>query len=259
MILASWNVNSIKVRLPNVIKYLNDYQPDVLVLQETKVTDDVFPSDELKSAGYHSVYCGQKTYNGVAIITKKKPSSCVYNPVYLDKEEMRSIEVEYEKVTILNVYVVNGKSIDSDKYKYKLDWLQSLYNYSSKILSKTNKFIILGDFNIAPTDNDVPDPQSSKDQILCSDLERDSLKQITGLGLFDLFNKFDFPKNTYTWWDYRAGCFHRDIGYRIDLILATKAIADKCSDYFIDKDTRHKSWCPEEPRTSDHAPVRIII
>ena len=123
----------------------------------------------------------------------------------------------------------------------------------------TNKFVILGDFNIAPTDNDVPDPKSCKDQILCSDNERQSLKKLTDLGLLDLFNKFDFPEKTYTWWDYRAGCFHRNIGYRIDLILATQAIADNCSDYVIDKDTRHKSWCPEEPRTSDHAPVRIII
>tara|TARA_B000000609_G_C24167572_1_gene347989 strand:+ start:71 stop:850 length:780 start_codon:yes stop_codon:yes gene_type:complete len=259
MILASWNVNSIKVRLPNVLKYLNDYKPDVLVLQETKVVDDAFPSDVLRSAGYHSVYCGQKTYNGVAIITKKEPSSHLLNPVYLDREEMRSIVIEYEDITILNVYVVNGKSVDSDKYQYKLDWLQALYTYSSKTLSKTNEFVILGDFNIAPSDNDVPDPNSSKNQILCSDPERESLKKLKDLGLIDLFNKFDFPKNTYTWWDYRAGCFHRDIGYRIDLILATKTIADKCSDYFIDKDTRHKSWCPDEPRTSDHAPVRIII
>ena len=259
MILASWNVNSIKVRLPNVLKYLCDFEPDVLVLQETKVTDDVFPSNALQSAGYHSVYCGQKTYNGVAIVSKNKPSFYELNPVHLDPNEMRSIVIEYEKVTILNVYVVNGKSIDSDKYQYKLNWLKSLYDYSLKILSNTNKFVILGDFNIAPTDNDVPDPKSCKDQILCSDNERQSLKKLTDLGLLDLFNKFDFPEKTYTWWDYRAGCFHRNIGYRIDLILATQAIADNCSDYVIDKDTRHKSWCPEEPRTSDHAPVRIII
>ncbi len=259
MILATWNVNSIKVRLPNVLKYLHDFKPDVLVLQETKVIDDAFPSEALDSVGYHSVYCGQKTYNGVAIITKNKPSTYELNPVYLDKDEMRSIVVEYENITILNVYVVNGKSIDSDKYQYKLDWLKSLYDYSSKILSKTDKFVILGDFNIAPTDNDVPDPQSCKDQILCSDHERQSLKKLTDLGLFDVFNKFNFPEKTYTWWDYRAGCFHRNIGYRIDLILATQSILDKCSDYVIDKDTRHKSWCTEESRTSDHAPVRIII
>lgn len=259
MIIASWNVNSIKVRLPNVLKYLDDHKPDVLVLQETKVVDDVFPVEPLIAKGYHSIYCGQKTYNGVAILTKNKPTSFDINPVYINKEEMRSIMVVYDNVTILNVYVVNGKSIDSDKYQYKLEWLQSLYEYASTIISKTDRFIILGDFNIAPTDDDVPDPQVCKDQILCSTAERQSLKKITDLGLFDLFNNFNFPKNTYTWWDYRAGCFHRDIGYRIDLILASKYIADKCTDYIIDKDTRHKSWCPEEPRTSDHAPVRIII
>jgi len=259
MILVTWNVNSIKVRLPNVIQYLNEYKPDILVLQETKVTDDAFPSKALRSIGYHSVFCGQKTYNGVAIITKEKPASFILNPVYLDKNEMRSIVVVYENVTILNVYVVNGKSIDSDKYEYKLKWLKSLYDYSSKILSKTDKFVILGDFNIAPSDSDVPDPSACKDQILCSDKERKSLKKLTDLGLYDLFTNFNFPEKTYTWWDYRAGCFHRNIGYRIDLILATKAIADRCKDYIIDKDTRHKSWCSEEPRTSDHAPVRIII
>ena len=259
MIIASWNVNSIKVRLPNVLKYLHDYKPDVLVLQETKVTDDSFPSEAIESSGYHSVYCGQKTYNGVAVISKNKPSSFKLNPIHIDKDEMRSILIEYENITILNVYVVNGKSIDSDKYQYKLDWLDVLYDYSSNIISKTDSFVILGDFNIAPTDDDVPDPEASKGQILCSSNERNSLKKLMDLGLIDLFGKFQFPEKTYTWWDYRAGCFHRNIGYRIDLILATKAIADKCSEYIIDKDTRHKSWCPEEPRTSDHAPVRIIL
>ena len=259
MILATWNVNSIKVRLPNVLQYLKEYNPDVLVLQETKVTDDAFPSKAFTSIGYHPLYCGQKTYNGVAIITKTKPSSSNLNPVHIDKNEMRSIAIEYDNITILNVYVVNGKSIDSDKYQYKLSWLKSLYDYSSKMLSKTDKFVILGDFNIAPSDSDVPDPHVCKNQILCSDRERRSLKKITDLGLHDLFRNFDFPEKTYTWWDYRAGCFHRNIGYRIDLILATKAIADQCKDYIIDKDTRHKSWCSEEPRTSDHAPVRIII
>ena len=259
MIISTWNVNSIKVRLPNVLKYLHDYKPDVLVLQETKVTDDMFPKDSIEASGYHSVYCGQKTYNGVAILTRDKPSSHEINPVKLDKDEMRSIAIEYKGLTILNVYVVNGKSIDSDKYQYKLDWLNNLYDYSSKILSNTNNFIVLGDFNIAPNDGDVPDPVSCKDQILCSTSERQSLKKLLDLGLIDLFSTFEFPENTFTWWDYRAGCFHRNIGYRIDLILATKTISDKCSEYFIDRDTRHKSWCPDEPRTSDHAPVRIIL
>ena len=219
MIIASWNVNSIKVRLPNVLKYLQDYKPDVLVLQETKVTDDCFPSDAIESSGYHSVYCGQKTYNGVAVISKKKPSSFELNPIHIDKTEMRSILIVYENITILNVYVVNGKSIDSDKYQYKLDWLDMLYDYSSNIISKTDNFVILGDFNIAPTDDDVPDPEACKGQILCSPNERNSLKKLMDLGLIDIFNKFQFPEKTYTWWDYRAGCFHRNIGYRIDLIL----------------------------------------
>ena len=171
MIIASWNVNSIKVRLPNVLKYLHDYKPDVLVLQETKVTDDSFPIEAIKSSGYHSVYCGQKTYNGVAVISKNKPSSFKLNPVHIDKDEMRSILIEYENITILNVYVVNGKSIDLISININLTGLMC-FTLSSNIISKTDSFVILGDFNIAPTDDDVPDPEASKGQILCSSNER---------------------------------------------------------------------------------------
>ena len=259
MIISSWNVNSIKVRLPNVLKYLHDFKPDVLVLQETKSIDDNFPHQPIKNAGYTSYYCGQKTYNGVAVLSKTKSSEVELNPVNLDKGEMRTIAVTYKSLRILNVYVVNGKDITSDKYIYKIDWLKKLKSYCKKMLAQYKNFVVLGDFNIAPTDNDVYDIAATKDQILCSDKERSAYNDLLHLGLFDLFDKFDFPPQTFTWWDYRGGAFHRNIGYRIDHIIGSQSVHDSCNKFIIDKETRHKSWCKDEPRTSDHAPVRVDL
>ena len=259
MIISTWNVNSIKVRIHAVIQYLSEYHPDVLVLQETKCLDENFPIDEISNAGYYSTFYGQKTYNGVAIISKKKPDSIEYNPVATLKNEARSLTVIIDGITIVNLYVVNGQDIDTDKYSYKLDWLKKLTSYAKKLLTKSDKVILLGDFNIAPSDDDVFDIDTTKDQILCSPQERSALKKILKLGFHDCFNDFAFPSQTFTWWDYRAGAFQRNIGYRIDLILVTYSLKKACKDYIIDKETRHKSWCLAEPRTSDHAPVRIIL
>ena len=259
MIISTWNVNSIKVRIHAVLQYLEEFNPDVLVLQETKSTDDNFPDDTIIEAGYHVTFYGQKTYNGVAIISKSKPSYVDLNPVKTDKNEARSLLVTINGISILNLYVVNGQDLNTDKYNYKLSWFRQLHKYTKKLLSQHDKVVLLGDFNIAPTDNDVFDIEKTSGQILCSDQERSALKSLMGLGLFDVFDDFDFPPKTFTWWDYRSGAFQRNIGYRIDLILVSDNLRRKCSGYYIDKETRHKSWCLIEPRTSDHAPVRIIL
>ena len=259
MIISTWNVNSIKVRLHAVLQYLSEFTPDVLVLQETKSIDDNFPKEEILAAGYHVTFYGQKTYNGVAIISKEKPSSIDYNPVKTSANEARSLAVNVNGITIVNLYVVNGQDIDTEKYVYKLNWLKKLHAYTKQLLAKTDKVILLGDFNIAPSDGDVFDINITKDQILCSKKERKALASLLDLGLHDIFYDFDFPAHTFTWWDYRSGAFQRNIGYRIDLILLTDKLKAACSEYHIDKETRHKSWCLAEPRTSDHAPVRIIL
>jgi len=259
MIISTWNVNSIKVRLPNVLQYLSEYQPDVLMLQETKSQDENFPFQEIENLGYTSTFCGQKTYNGVAAITKKSPTSFQLNPVHIDDKEMRSILINYCGICILNVYVVNGKDVTSDKYEYKLNWMNKLKSFTKSLFEYSDNLIVLGDFNIAPTDNDVFDAQLTKNQILCSDKERDAYYSILNLGLYDLYQDYDFPPQTFTWWDYRGGAFHKNIGYRIDLILGSKSIQKRCIEYKIDKDTRHKSWCKDEPRTSDHVPVRVVL
>ena len=259
MIISTWNVNSIKVRIHGVLQYLEEFNPDVLVLQETKSTDDNFPIDTIVDAGYQVTFHGQKTYNGVAIISKLKPSNVELNPVKTDKNEARSLLVTIDGISILNLYVVNGHDIDTDKYAYKLSWLKQLHSFTKKLLSHNDKVVVLGDFNIAPTNNDVFDVEKTSGQILCSDKERSALQKLLDLGLYDVFDDFNFPPKTFTWWDYRSGAFQRNIGYRIDLILASDKIRKKCSGYYIDKETRHKSWCLVEPRTSDHAPVRIIL
>ena len=259
MIISTWNVNSIKVRIHAVLQYLEEFNPDVLVLQETKSTDDNFPIDIIVDTGYYVTFYGQKTYNGVAIISKSKPSYVDYNPVKTDKNEARSLLVTIDGISILNLYVVNGQDINTDKYSYKLSWLKKLHTFTKKLLSQNDNVVLLGDFNIAPTNNDVFDIEKTAGQILCSDKERSALQRLLGLGLYDVFDDFNFPPKTFTWWDYRSGAFQRNIGYRIDLILASDKIRKKCSGYYIDKETRHKSWCLVEPRTSDHAPVRIIL
>ena len=193
------------------------------------------------------------------IISKIKPSSVDYNPVKTSANEARSLTAVIEGITIVNLYVVNGKDVGTDKYAYKLEWLKKLESYAKTLLSKTDQLVMLGDFNIAPTDDDVFDVEKTKDQILCSQDERKSLQKLVSMGLHDVFHDYSFPSQTFTWWDYRSGAFQRNIGYRIDLVLLTDSLKKRCTDYHIDKDTRYKSWCLLEPRTSDHAPVRITL
>ena len=235
MKVATWNINSIKVRLPAVIQYLEETSPDVLALQETKCTNDNFPSNEIEKLGYTCIFSGQKTYNGVALILKEKPTEIELDPITTLENEKRSISATYTGIKILNLYVVNGQDIGSTKYEYKLRWLDVLLEYLFDTIKKHNKIIVLGDFNIAPTDDDVFDIEMTKNQILCSSKERSYLNKLAKLGLTDLFLNFQHPTKTFSWWDYRAGSFHRNIGYRIDLILGTRLVSQSCGEVYIDK------------------------
>lgn len=256
MKIVTWNVNSINVRLPNIIKYLNDYEPDVLCLQELKCLSDKYPKEAIEEAGYCSVESCQKTYNGVSIISKRKGVDVIENPVNIFDDEKRSIVGTYDGVRIINFYVVNGQAINSDKYKHKLKWLGLAEKYIKQQLKLYPELVVLGDFNIVPNENDAS--SFSSEDLLCSDNERDALVSIINLGLSDCYmpSEGDSP---YTWWDYRGGAFHRDIGYRIDLLLASEQVYNNLKKYAVHKDTRHKSWCPDQPKTSDHAPVMIEI
>lgn len=254
MRIVTWNVNSVNVRLPNILKYLTEFQPDILCLQELKCTEDKYPSDELRTAGYSSIQSCQKTYNGVSIISKIKPNDIDDNPVCLDKDEKRSIAGTFNDIRVINFYVVNGQALDSDKYLHKLKWLKKAEKYIKEQLDKYPKVVVVGDFNIVPNEKDAYDFSSKN--ILCSAKEREALQSIINLGLIDTFTSVK-DETPYTWWDYRGGAFHRDIGYRIDLILASNDLYKNLKKYEVHKVTRHKSWCESQPKTSDHAPVMI--
>ena len=256
MKIATWNVNSINVRLPNVLKYLQDYQPDILCLQELKTTDEKYPTQQLNDIGYQTIQSCQKTYNGVSIISKTKPQDIEDNPVNLDKAEKRSIACSFGDLRIINFYVVNGQAVDSEKYIHKLKWLNKAFIYIKKQLLLYPKLLIVGDFNIVPNEKDAYD--FSPSNILCSSKERQALDSIIKLGLKDCYIPED-GETPYTWWDYRGGSFHRDIGYRIDLLLASELLHKEIKGYEVHKDTRHKSWCESQPKTSDHAPVMIEL
>ena len=256
MKVATWNVNSVNVRLPNVIKYLKDYQPDVLCLQELKCTEDKYPIASFEDEGYSSIQACQKTYNGVSIISNIKPKDIELNPVNISLDEVRSISATYGKVRVINFYVVNGQSIGSEKYKHKLKWLDKARIYINQQLKIYKDLMLVGDFNIVPKESDAHS-FSAKD-ILCSDDERMALNSLVELGLNDCFQGEE-GLSPYTWWDYRAGAFHRDVGYRIDLLLASNSLFKKVKSYSVHRETRHKSWCPDQPKTSDHAPVMVTF
>lgn len=249
MKIASWNVNSLRVRLPQVLEWLEDNPVDVLALQETKMTDEDFPAEEIEQAGYQVQYSGQKTYNGVAVLSKQEGRDVVKDINSLDDPQRRILAVTVDDVRVLNLYVVNGKEVGSDKYEYKLDWLKKVTAYIKKDLKNYPNYVVLGDFNIAPEDADVYDPEAWQGKILCSDKERLALQAITDLGFVDTFRLFDQEDNTFSWWDYRAAGFRRNHGLRIDLILASTALEASCSFSVVDKAPRRNE------RPSDHAPV----
>jgi len=249
MKIATWNVNSLKVRLPHVLDWLATAQPDVLCLQETKTTDENFPVEAIKDAGYHSVYSGQKTYNGVAILSKTPAEDILTDIPGLDDPQRRILGATIGNVRVLNLYVVNGQEVGSVKYDYKLLWLEKVAAHVREQLGRHPHFVTLGDFNIAPEDRDVHDPEAWHERILCSTPEREALKKLLELGLTDTFRLFEQEAASFSWWDYRAAAFRRNMGLRIDLILASKPLADNCTACSIDKEPRRLE------RPSDHAPV----
>lgn len=249
MKLATWNINSLKVRLPQVLEWLAAHQPDVLCLQETKLEDVNFPVAEIAAAGYQVLFSGQKTYNGVAILSKIPAAEVVAAiPSFMD-EQKRVLAATIGDVRIINVYIPNGQSVDSDKYQYKLGWLEALTAWLADELARHPKLALLGDFNIAPEERDVYDPKAWEGQVLFSQPEREAFRRLVDLGLTDGFRLFDQPEKSYTWWDYRMNAFRRNMGLRIDHILLSTALAETCKSCIIDKEMRRLE------RPSDHAPV----
>lgn len=249
MKIATWNVNSLKVRLPHVLDWLAASQPDVLCLQETKLEDRRFPLDELSRAGYRAVYSGQKTYNGVAIACKAEPADVVCGIPGFADEQKRLIAATVQGIRIVCVYVPNGQSVGSDKYQYKLAWLAALQAWLKEELPRYPKLVLLGDYNIAPEDRDVHDPQAWADNVLVSGPEREAFHKIEQAGLRDCFRQFEQPEKSYTWWDYRMMAFRRNMGLRIDHILLSAPLAKGCTACTIDRVPRKLE------RPSDHAPV----
>ena len=249
MKIATWNVNSLNVRLPHVIEWLNAANPDVLVLQEIKQVSDAFDAAAFRELGYDGVASGQKTYNGVAVISRSAPSDLVTDFPGFDDPQRRILAATIDGVRVVNLYIPNGSSVGSDKYEYKLGWLAALRDFLEMELNTHERLVVLGDFNIAPEDRDVYDPEKWGDSILCSPAERAALKALLDLGLSDVFRQFDQPEKTFSWWDYRAAGFRRNAGLRIDLILASKSLARICAASYVDREPR--TW----ERPSDHAPV----
>ncbi|APZ41688.1 exodeoxyribonuclease III [Acidihalobacter ferrooxydans] len=249
MKIASWNVNSLKVRLPHVLDWLRMQQPDVLALQETKLTDDKFPQAEIEALGYHVAYSGQKTYNGVALISREPMIDIVTDVPGLDDPQRRILGATVGDVRVLNLYVVNGQEVGSEKYVYKLDWLDKVTAYVANDLRRHENYIVLGDFNIAPEDTDVHDPDLWRNRILCSVPEREALQRLLSLGFKDSFRLFEQAPGSFSWWDYRAAGFRRNIGLRIDLVLASDALASHCTSSKVDVEPRKLE------RPSDHAPA----
>lgn len=249
MKIASWNVNSLKVRLEQVLTWLDHQRPDVLGLQETKLTDDKFPSDAFAELGYHVAFTGQPTYNGVAMIANTALADPIVEIPGFEDEQKRVIAATCNGVRVVNLYVVNGQEVGSDKYAYKLRWLEAVQAWIADELSRHDKLVVMGDFNIAPDDRDVYDPEAWHEKILCSTPERAALQALLGLGLHDTFRLFDQPESVYSWWDYRAAMFRRGLGLRIDLLLCSDALKDRCTTSYIDKEPRKLE------RPSDHAPA----
>lgn len=247
--IATWNVNSLRVRLPHVLTWLQDTKPDVLALQETKISDDDFPFKELADAGYQASISGQRTYNGVAILSRKKAENIVKELPELEDPQRRVLAAVVDDVRVLDLYVPNGESVNSVKFQYKLNWLSKLDLYLKHELKQHPKLIVLGDFNIAPAEIDVHDPRFWDGQVLFSQPERKAFKEMLDVGFMDCFRELNPDVKSFTWWDYRMNAFKRNMGLRIDHILASKQLFAHCVKCYIDKIPR--GW----ERPSDHAPV----
>ncbi|MFT4100231.1 MAG: exodeoxyribonuclease III [Burkholderiaceae bacterium] len=253
MKIATWNVNSLKVRLPHVLDWLAEHPVDVLCLQETKLVDDKFPATALDEAGYHVLYTGQPTYNGVAMLTRKDTVGAANllaaaNPLY-DDPQKRLLAASVAGLTIVCAYFPNGQEVGSDKYVYKLAWIDALASWVGGLRAQGQPLVLTGDFNIAPEDRDVHDPALWAGKVLCSEPERERFRVLCGLGLVDAFRLFEQPPKSFSWWDYRQLGFRRNAGLRIDHVLVDERLRDKVLGCTIDKEPRRR----EQP--SDHAPV----
>jgi exodeoxyribonuclease-3 len=249
MKVATWNVNSLRVRLPHLLDWLAANSPDVICLQETKCEDATFPAAELAAAGYCSVHNGQRTYNGVAILSRREGAGvCRGIPRFTD-EQSRVIAVDFAGTRIVSVYVPNGQAIGSDKYAYKLRWFEALEAWLAAELAAYPRIAVLGDFNVAPEDRDVHDPAAWNGSVLVSAAERAALARLVGLGFVDGFRLFEQPDKSFTWWDYRMGAFRRNMGLRIDHALLSPKLARACTACTIDVAPRKLE------RPSDHAPL----
>jgi exodeoxyribonuclease-3 len=254
MKIASWNVNSLNVRLPHLLEWLKIGNPDVLVLQETKLEDHKFPQAEIEAAGYHVVFDGQKTYNGVAILSKTEITEVQRGIPGFADEQKRVLAATVDGVRIIDLYVVNGQAVGSEKYDYKLRWLDAMTDWVREEMQRYPQLVVLGDFNIAPDDRDVHDPVVwNNDSILTSTAERAALNKLLALGLHDSFRLHSDEAGVFSWWDYRMGGFRRNLGLRIDLVLISEALKSRAAASGIEREPR--TW----ERPSDHAPVWVDI
>ncbi len=251
MKVASWNVNSIRVREQQVLDWLAGEQPDVLGLQEIKMPTGDFPVDVFAAAGYHSAVHGQKTYNGVALLSREPATDVQCAIPGWDDDQKRAIAGTFGNTRVINLYVPNGKAVGDEKYDYKLGWLKALGKWLAAEIRAHEKLVVMGDFNIAPEDRDVHDPDEWREKILCSTPERAALQALLDLGLQDSFRLFPQEDAAFSWWDYRAAGFRRNRGLRIDLLLVSAAVAANCTASRIDKEPRRLE------RPSDHAPVIV--
>jgi exodeoxyribonuclease-3 len=247
--IATWNVNSLRVRLPHVLTWLDQHKPDVLALQETKLPDADFPVEAILQAGYEMVFSGQKTYNGVAILSRNKSSDIITDLLELEDPQRRVLAAVVDDIRILNLYIPNGQSVGSEKYEYKLNWLNKLDLFLKEELKKHPKIIVLGDFNIAPQAIDVHDPKRWEGKVLFSEPERKAFQDMLQVGFIDCFRQLNPEEKIFSWWDYRTYGFSQNLGLRIDHILASDALISQCKKCYIDTELR------KEERPSDHAPV----
>ncbi len=251
MKIATWNVNSLNVRLPHFLAYLQEHTPDIIALQETKLPDEKFPVKEIEDAGYHVLFAGQKTYNGVAIVSKAAATDTARQIPALDDSQQRLLTATIGDIRIINIYIPNGQEVGSEKYDYKFRWLHAFRDYLQTELDTHEKLIVLGDFNIAPADIDVHNPKRWENKIMCSDPEREMFQSFLELGLSDSIRQLHPDEPMYSWWDYRLNAFRRGWGIRIDHLLTTKTL--KLIGGGVHSDERGKE------RPSDHAPVWLEI
>jgi len=247
--LATWNVNSLKVRLPHLLDWLASAQPDLMCLQETKLEDANFPRAEIEAAGYQAVYCGQKAYNGVAILARSAIREVTHGIPRFPDDPKRVIAATVKGLRVVCVYAPNGQSLGSDKYVYKLRWYEALASWAKEELGQHPRLAVLGDFNVAPEDRDVHDPKRWEGEIHVSPPERAAWRGVLDTGLADAFRLFPQPEKLFSWWDYRLLGFQRNWGLRIDHILLSRELAARCTASSIDREPRKRE------RPSDHAPV----